>query len=213
MNIPFELIFIVLFFVLPALGNLQKHLRERRQRGTEPERRPAPARPSQPTTSPTTVLPTVPTRAETGQPGWLEEAQRRVREAQREESERRGRRPAAQTVNPRTRPQPPAPRPVQTRPVQPRLPTPVSLEGRTLEGSSLETYRPERSSLESVDTAVLATAPPLRVQRLGGGRRATIKPYELRFDEATLMTGFIWHQVLSPPLSKSRRTRLSRRQP
>jgi len=202
LNIPLELIFIVLFFVLPALGNLQKHLRERRQRGAEPARRPTPG-PERPEAAPT--------RAKTGQPGWLEEAQRRVREAQREEAEHRGR----GSVNPRPRtPLPQAARPartprsVQTRPVQPRLPTPGSLEGR-----SLETLRPERSSLESSDATALDTAPPLRVQRLGGGGRATIRPYELRFDEATLMTGFIWHQVLSPPLSKSRRTRLSRRQP
>jgi hypothetical protein len=212
LNIPFELIFIVLFFVLPALGSLQRRLRERGEAEAERSvRRPTPG-PERPEAAPT--------RAETGQPGWLEEAQRRVREAQREESERRGRRPAAQTVNPQT-PTPqaarptrtPPPRSVQTRPVQPRSPTPASLEGRTLEGRSLETLRPERSSLESVDVAVLNTAPPLRVQRLGGGGRATIKPYEMRFDEATLMTGFIWHQVLSPPLSQSRRTRLSRRRP
>jgi len=200
LNIPFELIFIVLFFVLPALGSLQKRLRGRGEAEAErPARRPTPG-PERPEATLT--------RAETGQPGWLEEAQRRVREAQREEAERRGR----GSVNPRTRPQTPPPRSVQTRPVQPRPPTPASLEGQTLEGRSLETLRPERSSLESGDAA-LTTAPPLRVQRLGGGGRATIRPYAMRFDEATLMTGFIWHQVLSPPLSKSRRTRLSRRRP
>jgi len=211
LNIPFELIFIVLFFVLPALGSLQKRLRGRGEAEAErPARRPTPG-PERPEATLT--------RAETGQPGWLEEAQRRVREAQREEAERRGR----GSVNPRTRPQTPLPqaarptrtpppRSVQTRPVQPWSPTPASLEGQTLEGRSLETLRPERSSLESGDAA-LTTAPPLRVQRLGGGGRATIRPYAMRFDEATLMTGFIWHQVLSPPLSKSRRTRLSRRRP
>lgn len=240
-NIPFELILVVLFFVLPALGSLQKRLRERRGRDGETdassdrERRQASAEPTRTETGTLSRAPKASTqastqtstqpRADSGGPRWLEEAQRRVREAQQAEADARGRR----SVNPRTLPQTPVvrpgPRPAArpsspTRtpqpdarpqnPVQTRTPA-TSLEGPALEGHNLETYRPERTSLEDAN-ANLTTAPPLRVQRLGAGKRATISPYELRFDASTLMNGVVWHQVLSPPLSK-RRTRLSQRRP
>ncbi|CAA9588618.1 MAG: hypothetical protein AVDCRST_MAG86-4160 [uncultured Truepera sp.] len=216
-GIPIELIIAVLFFALPALGSLQKRLRERRQRETSTERAPPPARPAATLTrADTATAPATRGQAE----GWLEEAQRRVREARQEEAAKGGR----GGVNPRTLPQTPVhkpaakPAPKPARPPQPSRPAATrdprpSLEGRTLEGRSLETYRPENASLERSGggAAVSTTAPPLRVQRLGGGGHATIAR-ELRFDERALMTGFIWSQVLSPPVSK-RRTLSSRRQP
>lgn len=243
MNIPFELIFVILFFVLPALGNLQKRLRERGQqeqgdaeRPADPERRSAvPSAPTQASTSqqpaPTSSTPS----GELG--GWLEEAQRRVREAREAEAQgrRRGQaggqtgRPARPTVatprptaqqtsqpasrGPASRPRLPQPRAGQPRSAPPRTPE-RSLEGRSLEGGSLENYRPERTAAGSTnpDNVSLGTAPPLRVQRLREGGRATMGQ-RVRLDEESVMNGFIWHQVLSPPLSKRRRTRLSRRQP
>lgn len=232
-NIPFELILVILFVALPALGNLIRHLGERGQQSAETTR---PARPrsesrspvptARPTTIPATTAstsspPSTPPSTSSGDVAgtWLEEAQRRVREAQQEESDRRGRRNAP----PRARPPAPAPaaapKPAAPRPAQTRTRTP-SLEGQSLEGGSLERDRPAYSRLESgslgsgsrESTSVLETAPAMNVQRLGGGKRATIAQ-AVRLDEQSVMNGFIWHQILSPPLSKSRRTRLSRRQP
>ncbi len=227
-GIPFELILIVLFFVLPALGNIQRRLRgrggqqgeadtsterERRQPSAETSTRPQTGAPSRaPTQASTQTSTQTQPRAESGGPRWLEEAQRRVREAQQGE-DRRSTNPRTDAQRPRTlgtlKPAPKTAQPA-ARPVQTRLPT--SLEGPASEVRSLETYRPDHTSLESSSAAGLGTAPPLRVQRLGAGKRATINPDKLRFDTSTVMNGIAWHQVLSPPLSK-RRTRLSQRRP
>lgn len=239
-GIPFELILIVLFFVLPALGNLQRRFRgrggqqgeadtstehERRQPSAETSTRPQTGAPSRaPTQASTQTSTQTQPRAESGGSRWLEEAQRRVREAQASEPSGRARpdsrpdsRQATQgkplfdslpdqsTARPTQSRSPRPPRPVQARPAG-------SLEGPASEVRSLETYRPDHTSLESSSAAGLGTAPPLRVQRLGAGKRATINPDKLRFDASTVMNGIAWHQVLSPPLSK-RRTRLSQRRP
>lgn len=255
--IPLEVILTALFFALPLLGNILAWARKRRQPPAtgDPTRpdptRPDPGRPAEGTFRADTGPLGTPTPTSTPTPqasggGWLEEAQRRVREAQRAEDERKGR----GGVNPRTRPQTPvrppeptrtSPTPPQNRP-QPRAPTQPrrperrpeaqsletrSPEARRVEARSLETRSLEARSLETLIPAgsrsgpgtlgglesVLGTAPPLAVQRLGGNERARLSPRELRFDERELTKGFIWHQILSPPLSKSRRIRLSRRQP
>ena len=229
-GIPFELILIVLFFVLPALGNLQRRFRgrggqpgeadtaaerERRQPPTRPraEAQRTPTQASTRTSTSTTTTTSTPTQTQPpiGTPRWLEEAQRRVREAQGEEPGRPVPRTDPRNVQqPRTTGKPlfepapktaqPAARPVQTRPAG-------SLEGPALAIRSLETLRPEGSTNRAAKTAQ-----PLRVQRSGADKGVTINPDKLRFDTSTLMNGVAWHQVLSPPLSK-RRTRLSPRRP
>ena len=243
MNIPFELIFVILFFVLPALGSLQKRLRERGQGEQKNAERPDPSsgrRPSAPVAPPQANTSQQPASMNTPTPstnpgelgGWLEEAQRRVREAREAEAQgRRGGQTGRSTVAPRqtsqqtsrqtsqpaqrgsvSRPQSAQPRAGQPRSAPPRTP-PRSLEGRSLEGGSLESARPERAAgSTNPDNVTLSTAPPLRVQRLQGAGRATMGQ-RVRLDGESVMNGFIWHQVLSPPLSKRRRTRLSRRQP
>ena len=215
MNIPFELIFIVLFFVLPALGSVVRRV-QRRGQPRPPAGRPRPSRlphadtfgPSADTSTRTNT--TTGPNTDTDIPRWLEEAQRRVREAQQNEPDRQGRRrtgqgarnPRAQTARPQTAKPLAQPRPLVTRQA---LVRPAQ--------TSLEDYRPELVSLERTaerSRPATTAAPPLRVQRLGSQKSATLGSYKMRFDENTLMTGFIWHQILSPPLSK-RRTRLSRR--
>ncbi len=197
MNIPFELIFIVLFFVLPALSSVVRRVQGRGQ--PRPPTRNRPDRPGAPNPSADTRTQT---ETRTDVPRWLEEAQRRVREAQQGETEGRGGRGTQATSQPQTarplvQPRPSTPRPSQTRPAaaQPKptsyedyRPTPVSLE-RT----SAPTKRPTKTP-----------APPLRVQRVGVRRGTRPGSYKMRFDEETLMTGFIWHQILSEPLSKRR---------
>ena len=212
MNIPFELIFIVLFFVLPAISSVVRRVQGRGQP------RPARTRPDRPpradTSSPSADTSTrADTNTSTDIPRWLEEAQRRVREAQQGETEQRGGRgtqatkpstPQPQAAKPLVQPRPSATRPNQTRPATTQ-PKPTSLED----------YRPNPVSLErtSAPTRRPATtpAPPLRVQRLGSQKSATLGSYKMRFDGETLMTGFIWHQILSPPLSKRRNTQSQRR--
>lgn len=235
MNIPFELIFIIFFFVLPALSSLQKRLRERSQGERRDAERPDPNAEQRP------AAPVLPPQANTSQRpapletpttpsdlgSWLEEAQRRVREAR--EAEAQGRR-GGQTPPANRPPRPTVAAPRQAPPRQaasrprsappragepagaPRRTPPRSLEGSSLEGDSLERSRPERTAGAAATEVTLDTAPPMHVQRLQGGERATIKQ-RVRLDEESVMNGFIWHQVLSPPLSKRRRTRLSRRQP
>ncbi len=212
----------MLFFVLPALGNIVRRLsgQGRQEEANKESQRRQEGRPGQPSKT-TTGTPPGPTRASTQTtrptpqpqptqasdlPRWLEEAQRRVREAQSSEPARS--RPDAPTSGPTqskplfdplpeqatarpTRAQPAQARPAQVRPAQAR---PVQA-------------RPAGST----DRAA-KTAPPLRVQRLNEGKRATLGPDKLRFDASTVMNGIAWHQVLSPPLSK-RRTRLSQRRP
>ena len=196
--------------MLPALGGILQRLRGQQSPPEgQPSRRPrvpnqAPSRADTSTANPGE------NSADTNVPRWLEEAQRRVREAQQDETGR-GRR--AQPRSPQTTGQParplvsrPTPRsgPAQQRPVQ----------------TSLEDYRPKAVSLETTPirdsvrkkSPAQSSAPPLRVQRIGTSKGATLGAYEMRFDQSTLMTGFVWHQILSPPLSQSRRTRLSRRQ-
>ncbi len=142
-------------------------------------------------------------------PRWLEEAQRRVREAQQGEADQRGRRGQATKPSPKPQARPLVqPRPAVTRPQQAR---PAVTQPKP---TSLEDYRPNPVSLEqtSASTRQPATtpAPPLRVQRLGGRKSTTLGSYKMRFDEETLMTGFIWHQILSPPLSKRRNAQSQR---
>ena len=213
MNFPFELILIVLFFVLPALGGILQRLRGQQPPEGQPPRRPSPNQ--APNRADTSTAPGE-TSADTHVPRWLEEAQRRVREAQQDETGRGGR---AQPRSPQTPGQSarplvsrPTPRqgPAQQRPAQQR-PAPTSLEDYRPRAVSLETT-PVRDSARKQGPA-RSSAPPLRVQRVGRAKGATLGAYEMRFDQPTLMTGFVWHQILSPPLSKSRRTRLSRRQP
>ena len=216
----------MLFFVLPALGNLQRRLRgggeqdDADQKDTAKERqRQREGRPGQPPKT-ATGTPSAPTRASTQTtrptpqptqasdlPRWLEEAQRRVRDAQASEPSRS--RPDARTGGP-TRgkplfdplPEQPTARPTRTQPTQAR-PVQARPEARPVQA------RPVGSADRTDRTA--KTAPPLRVQRLNENKRATLEP-DLRFDVSTVMNGIAWHQVLSPPLSK-RRTRLSQRRP
>ena len=208
MNFPFELILIVLFFVLPALGGILQRLRGQQPPPEEqPSRRPSPNQ--APNRADTSTANPGETSADTNVPRWLEEAQRRVREAQQDEPSRRDGRSQPQT------PRKPAARPLVSQ--QPARPQNSSRPVQT----SLEDYRPKAVSLETTpirDSArkqgpARSSAPPLRVQRVGRAKGATLGAYEMRFDQPTLMTGFVWHQILSPPLSQSRRTRLSRRQP
>lgn len=208
MNIPFELIFIVLFFVLPALSSLVQRRRGGQQPPPEnPERSPRPKRPG-PSANTDTRSETANTSTSTTTrdvPRWLEEAQRRVREAQQSESDRQGG---------RGQPQPARPQSTQTSTSQqPRTTPPRPAPGR----SSLEDYRPKAVSLERTTTLanrepVPSTLLPTRAQQ-ANSKNPIPGSYKMRFDRQTLMTGFIWHQVLSPPLSKTRRTRLSRRRP
>ena len=173
-GIPFELILIVLFFVLPALGNLQRRFRGRGgQEGEDPatKRRASPTKtsgapraPTQASTQTTRPTTTQPTQA-SDLPRWLEEAQRRVREAQGEESGRRSARGTERnaqqprgTGKPLFEPAPkkaqPAARPVQTRPAG-------SLEGPASEIRSLETLRPagQRRPSSEDHTAPTRAAP------------------------------------------------------
>ena len=215
MNFPFELILIVLFFVLPALGSLFQRLRGQQPPTTGKPRRPrqGPQAPNRPTTYADTSAPNTGETTSAEVPRWLEEAQRRVREAQQNEPNRQGRRgqPQSQTSrNPTARPL------VSQQPTRSQS----SNQQRTAQ-TSLEDYRPRAVSLETTPvrdsvrkpSPAQSSAPPLRVQRVGGAKGATLGSYKMRFDKPTLMTGFVWHQILSPPLSHSRRTRLSRRQP
>ena len=210
MNFPFELILIVLFFVLPAVSSIVQRLRGQPPR--KPTSRPGPNQ--GPTRADTSTANPGETSSNPDLPRWLEEAQRRVREARQDEPSRRGRQAQPQT------PKKPAARPLvsqqSTRPQNPNSrPAPV------LATASLEDYRPKPVSLETTPvrdsvrkpSPAQSSAPPLRVQRVGASKGATLGSYKMRFDEPTLMTGFVWHQILSPPLSQSRRTRLSRRQP
>ena len=216
MNFPFELIFIVLFLVLPALGGLLGRLR-----GQPPPTGQAPKRQAQganrsPTRAGTSTADTGEARTNTEVPRWLEEAQRRVREAQQNEPNRRGGRRGTQAGQPSS-----TPRPLVSR-QPPRSQNPSSRSAQTSQ-SSLEDYRPKPVSLETPAREVRSSArqrapaqtpaAPLRVQRIGNAKGATLSSYTMRFDKPTLMTGFVWHQILSPPLSQSRRTRLSRRRP
>jgi len=223
-NIPFELIFIVLFFVLPAVSRL---LGRRNTPSQGPQRRPQTQaeRPGRSSTSP------APSSAESREAGdalsrRLEEARRRVQEAMTQEtttretsgrgrprggSDRGAQEPAESDLF--SRPKPKAqgePRRTPGRSLEGR-----SLEGRGLEGRGLEQLTPElaRAGTRLREDTDLKDAPPLRVQRLGRRERATISQREapLALDETSVMHGIIWHQVLSPPLSKSRRTRVSRR--
>ena len=248
-GIPFEIILAVLFFVVPLLGRV---LGRSRRGGTsaDPAPRTPPARADRPMqTEANTGTLSAPTSSSSSTPRpsaptdsarWLEEAQRRVREAQQTEDDRRSR----GSVNPRTRPQTPvqtrspnpAPprsqpsRPVDRRSLETRPPETRSLEARSLETRNSEPRRTEARSLETIQTearsletsrpktsgggiaVTLDTAPPLSVQRLGDDRRARMLSPELRFDERELARGLIWHQILSPPLSQ-RRTRPSRLRP
>ena len=244
-GIPFEIILAVLFFVVPVLGRvLGRFRRGRGGANADPAPRTPPARAdrpmqteantgtlSAPTTSSTSTSRPTP-NAPTGSARWLEEARRRVREAQQTEDDRRSR----ESVNPRTRPQPPVQtrsqprsqpqarplegRSLETRPPATRSPEARSLETRDVqprrtEARSLETFGTEAQSLETLGggaALTLNTAPPLTVQRLGDDRRARMVSPELRFDERELARGLIWHQILSPPLSQ-RRTHSSRPRP
>lgn len=114
---------------------------------------------------------------------------------------------------------------LEGRSLETRNPGSRGLESRSLENRSLETISRDHSSLEtrSLETRSLETlqpnltrlseAPPIHVQRLKNSKHATITRQELRFDAHDLAKGLIWHQVLSPPRSTIRRTRLSRRRP
>ena len=202
--------------MLPALGGILQRLRGQQP---PPEGQPSrrPRGPSQaPNRADTSTANPGETSADTHVPRWLEEAQRRVREAQQDETGR-GRR--TQPRSPQTTGQParplvsrPTPRsgPAQPRPAQQR-PVQTSLEDYRPKAVSLETT-PIRDSVRKKSPAQ-SSAPPLRVQRVGRAKGATLGAYEMRFDQPTLMTGFVWHQILSPPLSPIEEDRLSRRQP
>ena len=264
LNIPIEILFGILIFTVPLLGRLYGRLRQRQQRQQDAASTRSSSTQSDPATRtpPTRIDRPLQTEANTGtlsaptssssststpRPNvstdtarWLEEAQRRVREAQQTEDDRRSR----GSVNPRTRPQTPvqtrsptssrnpAPtrsqpqaRPLEGKSLETRPPATRSVEARSLEtrdvtprrneARSLETFGTEAQSLEASRgsaTVTLDTAPPLTVQRLGDDRRARMVSPELRFDEREIARGLIWHQILSPPLSQ-RRTRLSRPRP
>lgn len=97
-----------------------------------------------------------------------------------------------------------------------------SLEGGSSESGSSETFTTEAASLEVIpdnpsDTPRTFTdiASSMDVLPLSRGsqpakndKRAKISVRDLYFHEEALAQGLIWHQVLSPPRSKSRRTRL-----
>ena len=217
MNFPFELILIILFFVLPALGSIVQRLR-----GQQPPTIGKPRGPQQgpqgPSRADTSTRPGDSTNSEV--PRWLEEAQRRVREAQQNETGRgRGRtgpQPGKRPQAARPLVSSPTPRPQGSNQQRPAPANPAT--------ASLEDYRPKPISLETIPAREVRNpvrraasaqnpAPPLRVQRVEGAKGATLSSYKMRFDKPTLMTGFVWHQILSPPLSQTRRTRLSRRRP
>lgn len=226
-DIPFELILFVLFFALPAIGNLLRRRSGQRRAGEQT------ARPTtrQPDTVAKRTPEDTPNAPASGTPDWLEEARRRVAEARQHEAEgrqagtQRSSRPSAPpAASPQTPSRPVAPRRTSREPSETRPQRSLegrSLEGRSaaqraphqsLEGGSLEHTSLERSSLETFST-LGDQAPPLRTQRLSSSKRATISKQELRFDAHDLAKGLIWHQVLSPPRSTLRRTRLSRRRP
>lgn len=201
--------------MLPALSSVVRRVQGRGQ--PRPPTRTRPARPPRTNTSNPSADTSTGADTSTDIPRWLEEAQRRVREAQQSEADQRDRRGQARTSTPKPQAARPLvqPRPSVTRP-NPVRQAPVRQAPVRQAPTGLEDYRPEAVSLErtaSPTSRSLSTpAPPLRVQRVGTQRSATLGSYKMRFDEPTLMTGFVWHQILSPPLSK-RRTHPSRRQP
>ncbi len=224
-QIPFEIILAALFFLLPALGNLLKKRsegakREQKTQSRNPDTPTSEDRPSRPSPQATTLPKTTASPAE----DWLEQARRRVAEAQqREAGGQRGtssqplikpRQPKSQgtaqrQTKARTRPQT---RSLENRSLETRRPVGTTAEAASLEGQSLESRREPLTSLESSFSS-LSEAPPIRVQRLDRPKHATIPRQELRFDAHDIAKGLIWHQVLSPPRSTLRRTRLSRRRP
>ena len=141
-NIPFELILFILFFALPALGNLLGKRREgaEREKKAETNPRPAEANKTQPTPTSTSRPNSQPTSTE----DWLEQARRRVAEAQGREAAGRG------TSSPPA--SPPLLKPRQPTPQQSTANRPARTRtGRTrpsLEGRSLEERSPENRSLE-----------------------------------------------------------------
>lgn len=195
--------------MLPAISSVVRRVQSR---GKPPPPARTPGRPPR-TDAPT---PSADTRTQTDTrtdiPRWLEEAQRRVREAQQGEADGRGGRgtqgtssstPQSQTDQPLVQTRSSTPRPNQTRPATAR-PKPTNYEN--------DRSNPARLERTSAPTRQVATtsAPPLRVQRLGGQRGTRLGSYKMRFDEETLMTGFIWHQILSEPLSKRRNAQSQR---
>lgn len=242
-QIPFEVILAVLFFVLPAVGNLLGKRKEKaeREKRAESSMTPTETKASRPSPQATTLptSPASPTGSTTED--WLEQARRRVAEAQGQQPARRGATPSSpplvkpRQANPQpstvNRPTTPARTPqertqpslegrsLETRSPNVRRPEARNLENRSLEGASLEGRSVEsgRERYTSLETSTLgrnlmAEAPPIHVQRLKSSKHATITRQELRFDAHDIAKGLIWHQVLSPPRSTLRRTRLSRRQ-
>jgi hypothetical protein len=217
-QIPFELLIFILFFVLPALSSLIRRLaRGTGQKGQTAQSK-QPAQSTRPTRADTTLPQDTP--GSTPAPDWLEQARRRVAEARQQEGAR-----GSSAQNPTTRPQtPPLVKTPQARStarpgrerglegqsLETRRVSAQSLEGASLEGRSIERSAPE---LLRADAPSLSEAPPIHVQRAQTRKRATITGSELRFDAHDIAKGLIWHQVLSPPRSTLRRTRLSRRQP
>ncbi len=248
-NIPFELIFIVLFFVLPALSNLVNRRNRRPPDGPGGERPNTEAgrdRPdNRPETRPSSQMGETrtdrtresadmgrrqmgPTSADSsaGDAGdtlrrRLEEAQRRVQEALGEEGGRRSQPPRSQPSRssqsqPRTQspsqPQARTQSQSQPRPQPQRTSRPGASQPRPESSYQARAYSSDRQTESAPKT--FSDAPPLLVQRLGRRKRATTSKAarHLAFDETSIMQGFIWHQVLSPPRAKQpRRTHPSRR--
>lgn len=255
-NIPFELIFIVLFFVLPALSNLLN----RRNRQPPPGSGPA-GRPGEPRRSSEGRRGGADRGADRGNAGSdrrndreadrssgslmgpssadssdplrrrLEEAQRRVENARGEAAGRRAQptlvtsrdQPATQsTQSTRTTSQRPQGRPGQPAAGRQQMARPPQQAPRQSAGQQSAGQTSTRQATGRTDGYQFSggddmqrTAPALRVQRLGSRRRATHSEQSRRpiaFDKASIMQGFIWHQVLSPRRAKQpRRTTKSRR--